>query len=123
MHKILIVEDEPIIQELLVTTLSNDARYQILQANDGKSGLQIALNEKPEIILLDVDLPFLNGFEVCRVVKAEYGSRTKVIMVTAAGQQEQIEAGKAAGADDYYVKPFSPLTLLHKIDEILDKPL
>lgn len=119
MYKILIVEDEPIIQELLHTTLANDARYQLLEAFDGQIGLEIALAQKPAIILLDVDLPTLNGFEVCREVKNQFDGEIKVIMITAMGQREQVEAGFAAGADSYYVKPFSPLSLLHKIDEIL----
>ena len=119
MYKIMIIEDEPLIQELLRTTLSNDPRYQIIQATDGKLGLEMALAEKPAIILLDVDLPAVNGLEICRRVKKTFGTETKVIMVTAMGQRDQIEAGYAAGADNYYVKPFSPLNLLQRIDEIL----
>lgn len=121
MHKILIIEDEPLIQELIRTTLANDPRYKLLQASDGKTGLEIALTEKPSIILLDVGLPTINGLEVCRQVRRELGNQVKVIMVTAMGQTQQVEAGFAAGADAYYVKPFSPLNLLRKIDEILSE--
>lgn len=119
MHKILIIEDEAMIQDLLRHTLSHDQRYFVLQATDGKRGLEMALHEEPDIILLDIDLPQLNGYEICQKVKQKFQARVKIIMVTAMAQSDQVKQGFEVGADDYYIKPFSPLKLLHKIDEIL----
>lgn len=119
MHKILVIEDEAMIQDLLRHTLSYDQRYLVLQATDGKRGLEIALNDAPDIILLDIDLPQVDGYEICRQVKRKFHEQVKVIMITAMAQSDQVKQGMAAGADDYYIKPFSPLKLLNKIDEIL----
>ncbi|MEI6046331.1 MAG: response regulator [Chloroflexota bacterium] len=121
MQKILIVEDDPIIQDLVYATLAGDLRYQLLQAREGQSGLQLAQTEHPSIILLDLDLPLLGGLELCRSLKADPSySQVKVIMLTALSQPADIERGEQAGADAYLVKPFSPLNLLRKIDRMLE---
>jgi DNA-binding response OmpR family regulator len=120
MQKILIVEDDPIIQDLIYATLAGDSRYQLLQAREGQSGLHLAMVERPSIILLDVDLPLLNGLELCRSLKEDPAySYVKIIILTALGQPSDIERGEQAGADAYLVKPFSPLMLLLKIDTML----
>ncbi len=121
MRKILIIEDDPIVQDLVGATLGGDQRYELLQAYDGQTGLTLALNEKPILILLDIELPLLNGLEICRRLKSDPRySNIYIVILSAMSQQEDIEAGKAAGAEDYFVKPFSPLALLRKIDYVLD---
>lgn len=120
MQKILIVEDDAVIQDLVYATLAGDARYQLLQARDGQSGLNLAQSENPSIMLLDVDLPLLNGFEICATLKNDPAYNTiKIIMLTALGQPADLERGRQAGADAYLVKPFSPLKLLRQIDNML----
>ena len=120
MQKILIVEDDPLIQHLVYATLAGDTRYQLLQASEGQSGLRLARTEHPAIVLLDVDLPFMSGLEICSELKNDQACRDiKIIMLTALSQATDRERAKQAGADSYFVKPFSPLGLLRKIDELL----
>jgi len=119
MRKILIVEDDEIVQDLVNATLGGDSRYDLLQASDGERGLELAYEQKPTLILLDIDLPKLNGLEVCRALRSDpnYAS-IYILMLSALSQHEDIKAGLEVGADDYFVKPFSPLALLRKIDQI-----
>jgi DNA-binding response OmpR family regulator len=119
MRKILIVEDDVIVQDLVSATLGGDSRYELLQAFDGESGLELAHTQKPTLILLDIDLPKLNGLEVCRILRSDpHYSSAYILMLSALSQHEDVEAGLKVGADDYFVKPFSPLALLRKIDQI-----
>ncbi len=119
MRKILIVEDDQIVQDLVSATLGGDSRYELLQAFDGESGLEIAQTQKPTLILLDIDLPKLNGLEVCRILRSDPNySSAYILMLSALSQHDDIKAGLAVGADDYFVKPFSPLALLRRIDQI-----
>lgn len=116
MKKILIVEDHADIRKLLRMTLEFED-CEILEAADGDSGLLIALLETPDVVLLDVMMPgVMNGLDVCRAIKREpLLKNTRVIMLTARGQSGDREAGMAAGADDYMVKPFSTLHVLEKL--------
>ena len=122
MRKILIIEDDKVVQDLVSATLGGDSRYELLQAFDGETGLRLAQAEKPVLILLDLDLPRLHGLDICRCLKdnPEY-KRIHIVILSALSQQEDLEAGKAAGAEDYFTKPFSPLALLRKIDYIFDR--
>jgi DNA-binding response OmpR family regulator len=121
MRTILLVEDDIIVQDLVSATLGGDSRYELIQAYDGETGLTIAKTKIPIILLLDLDLPKLNGLEICRRLKSDPAySGIYILVLSAMSQQDDIKAGKAAGADEYFVKPFSPLELLRKIDEILD---
>ncbi|MEI7555980.1 response regulator [Candidatus Chlorohelix sp.] len=121
MHKILIVEDDSIIQDLVNATLGGDNRYTLLQAYDGHTGLEIAKKESPILILLDLDLPRLNGLNICRTLKShpDY-AHIYILILSAMTQENDIKAGLDAGANDYFIKPFSPLALLHRVDDILD---
>lgn len=116
MKKILIVEDHADIRKLLRMTLEFED-CEILEAADGDSGLLIALLETPDVVLLDVMMPgVMNGLDVCRAIKREpLLKNTRVIMLTARGQSGDREAGMAAGADDYMIKPFSTLHVLEKL--------
>jgi two-component system alkaline phosphatase synthesis response regulator PhoP len=112
MTTILIADDEPPIVELVRFTLEDDG-VEIVAAFDGLTALEMASAMRPTLAILDVHMPRLSGVEVCRRIRhAPECARTRIIMLTAAGQQEDRETGLAAGADDYLTKPFSPLALL-----------
>ena len=121
MKKILIVDDQPEVRELVEVTLSV-GNYRILQASTGDEALALTRIERPDLVLLDVMMPnsSIDGFEVCRRIKSDPVLRgTVVIMVTARGQEQDLQMGRAAGADGYFTKPFSPLELISKVEEIL----
>jgi CheY-like chemotaxis protein len=116
---VLIVDDEPSIVQLVRFTLES-AQVRIFEAADGAVALTRALAVRPDLVLLDVDLPDVDGLEVCRRLKAEPGLKhVKVVMLTAAAQQEDITRGYAAGADQYLTKPFSPLRLLTLVAQLV----
>ncbi len=122
--KILIVDDLPEIRDLVAMTLCIGP-YCIFQAADGPEAIELAQREKPELILLDVMLPVggMDGFEVCRRLKSDEETRHCFVMIlTARGQEADMRVGFAAGADDYLVKPFSPLELMTKVDKVLNAP-
>ena len=121
MKKILIVDDQPQIRELVAITLQLSS-YQILFAENGQQAIEIAQTEHPDVILLDVMLygSDLDGLEVCRRLKKNPATENiPIVLLTAHGQMSDIEAGKAAGADDYFIKPFSPTALMKKIEAVL----
>jgi len=122
MKKLLIVDDEEKVRKLVEVTLSI-GELEILHASSGEEGLRKAQESMPDIILLDIMMPGkLDGVEVCRLLKKDPATKDiYIIMLTAKGQQVDKKKGFAAGADEYFVKPFSPLKLMNKIDEILDK--
>ncbi len=120
--KILVVDDHSHVRELVEATL-DIGDYAILQAASGDDALTIARAEYPDLILLDVMMPDspLDGFEVCRQLKSDPATRSiRIVMLTARGQEADIETGKRAGADEYFTKPFSPLQLVSKVEELLD---
>lgn len=119
MTTILIVDDEPNIVQLVRITLE-DSRVRILEAADGATALDRALSLRPDLILLDVDLPDLSGLEVCRRLKDDEAlTKTKIVMLTAAAQADDLARGLAAGADQYLTKPFSPVRLLSLVELLM----
>ncbi|HXV98398.1 MAG TPA: response regulator [Anaerolineae bacterium] len=121
MKKILIVDDQPQVRELVAITFQI-GDYQILFGENGQEALEIAETEHPDVILLDVVLygSNLDGLEVCRRLKQNPATRDiPVILLTGGGQKSDLEAGKAAGADDYFTKPFSPMALMKKIEAVV----
>jgi two-component system, OmpR family, phosphate regulon response regulator PhoB len=120
MKKILIVDDELEIRELLAATLRR-GDYEVLAAEDGERAIRLARSEKPDVILMDIMMPgWLDGLEATRLIKNDPAtSRCCVVMLTGKGREIDLEKGFIAGADDYVVKPFSPLKLLTKVDELL----
>jgi DNA-binding response OmpR family regulator len=119
--KILIVDDQPEIRELLAMTL-RIGPYLILQAAGGPEAIELARRERPHVVLLDVMLSEggMDGFEVCRRLKAcSKTCDSFVIMLTGCDQDWEVAAGYAAGANDYMVKPFSPLELVKKVHQIV----
>ena len=115
--RILIVEDEMPMRTALVDCLTHEG-YRVLTANDGSQGLQKALAEQPDLILLDVMMPQLDGFAVCAELR-RVGRTIPVLMLTAKGQLQDKVRGLDAGADDYLVKPFSIDELLARIRALL----
>jgi CheY-like chemotaxis protein len=120
LKKILVVDDQPQVRELVAVTLQDD--YQVLMAENGQQAIEITQTEHPDLILLDVMLynSDLDGLEVCRRLKQDPATKDiPVVLLTAGGQRSDLEAGKAAGADDYFTKPFSPIALMKKIEEFI----
>ena len=111
--RILIVEDEKNIIDIVSFNLSREG-YDTIEALDGKTGLQLALEQDPDLILLDLMLPEMNGFDVCRSLR-EQGRTTPVIMLTAREEETDKVMGLELGADDYITKPFSMRELLARI--------
>lgn len=110
METILIVEDDP----SMLTGLKDNFQfkgYKVLTATDGEKGLEAALNAKPDLIILDIMLPKINGYEICRLIRAE-GLEIPIIMLTAKGEESDVVLGLNIGADDYVTKPFSINELL-----------
>lgn len=115
--RILIVEDEPALMRGLKDTFASKG-FEVLCATDGEAGLQLALDAQPELILLDVMLPKVNGYEICREVRAR-GLEVPIIMLTARGQEEDIVLGLNLGADDYVTKPFKIRELVARANAFL----
>ena len=119
MKKILIADDDPTIRLLVNATLKRDS-YLLMEAVDGEQTLAIARAERPDLILLDVGMPKLDGFEVCRQLKADPETGAiHIVMLTARAQEAERQQGSAAGADGYFTKPFSPVQLLDTISDVL----
>ena len=103
MKRILVVEDEPKLRRVLVDFLETEG-YEVVVATDGEAALDLACQRKPDVIILDVMLPKVNGFDVCRSLR-ERGSRTPILLITAKGEETDKVLGLELGADDYITKP------------------
>ena len=118
--KILIVEDEEDVLKLLSEIFGDLGDYRILCARDGEEALRIARAHNPDIILLDIQLPKMNGHEVCKSVKSDPAmSHTKVLMLSGMVQNYERQRAKEAEADAYMAKPFSSIVLVEKVEELL----
>ena len=117
MTKILLVEDEESIRGFLKINLKRNG-FEVLETDNGEEGLEIVEREEPDIVILDVMLPGIDGFEVCKRVREKQES-IGIIMLTAKGQEMDKIIGLEYGADDYMVKPFNPMELLLRIKAIL----
>lgn len=121
MFSVLIADDEPHVVELVRVTLE-DERLRVFEAADGETALGIAEGLAVDLVLLDVNLPDMSGLEVCRALRANPRlASTRVVMLTAAAQQDDVVRGLAAGADDYLTKPFSPVRLLSLVERLLPR--
>lgn len=119
MGKILIVEDEANIRQLVRYNLEKEG-FQVMEAADGLQGLRTAQKEKPDLVLLDLMLPGMDGLEVCRTLKgAPATSALPIIMLTAKAEEVDKIIGLELGADDYMTKPFSPRELTARIKAVL----
>lgn len=111
--RLLIVDDDRNLRKLLAATFRG-GKYEVHETDNGADAFRLALELRPAVVLLDVMLPGgMDGLEVCRRIRAEAGlNGTKVVLLTALGQQDDRRRGELAGADAYVVKPFSPLQLI-----------
>jgi CheY-like chemotaxis protein len=119
MIKILIAEDERDIRELVGITLEHNG-YSVVSSADGLSALEMTASEHPDLVLLDVRMPRLDGYEVCRRIKADPQLKhIPVIFLSAKGQEAEVQAGIDAGAQAYIRKPFSMSELINQIQQTL----
>jgi DNA-binding response OmpR family regulator len=117
--KILIVDDEPNIVISLEFLMRRDG-FEVAVAQDGEEALRIIREQRPDLVLLDVMMPKLNGFEVCKQVRGDLAlSDTRIIMLTAKGRQAEVAKGLALGADGYITKPFSTRDLVIQVRSLL----
>ncbi len=120
----LVVDDDPFIRKLIVTTLEDVAQFEIHEAADGVEALEVARRERPSLVFLDIDMPAVNGIDACRQLRAERTtSATTIVMLTAADGDVVQRQAEAAGADLYLTKPFSPLDLLRLVDRVGEREL
>lgn len=118
--KILIVEDENSINLLLCDIFEVLTNYQVTSVPDGEEALRTVMFDTPDIILLDVNLPGMNGHQLCEFIKADPNmSCTKVVMVSGAAQDSDWLKAERAGADDYITKPFSATALIKKVEALI----
>ena len=118
MPKVLVVDDDTRMVRLLTMTLPST--YEVAQASDGISAVDVAERYAPDLVLLDVNMPGLNGFEVLRKIKSSPRlAKTKVIMVTARSDEADQNLGRQLGANAYMTKPFSPMALLDRVSKLL----
>ncbi len=116
---ILVIEDEEDIQELVRYNLSKEG-YRVAQVLSGEEGLKTARSQMPDLIVLDLMLPKLDGLEICRLLKADPKTQhIPVVMLTAKGEESDVVAGLELGADDYITKPFSPKVLIARLRAVL----
>ena len=121
MAKILIAEDEPDIRELVAFTL-RFAGHEVVTASNGEEAVQTAGREFPDLILMDVRMPRMTGYDACRVMKANPELKDiPVVFLSAKGQESEIQTGLEAGAEEYLLKPFAPDQLTDRVRAILSK--
>jgi len=117
--KIVVIEDEPDILEVLSYNLKREG-YEVYPASDGHRGLSLIRKESPDLVLLDLMLPGMDGVEICGAIKKDPQTQgTLIIMVTAKGEESDIVLGLGVGADDYISKPFSPKELIARVKAVL----
>ena len=114
--KILLVDDEPKVCDLIKAYLEKDG-YDVIMAMDGKSAIDQAQRHKPALIVLDLNLPEIDGVEVCRIIRRD--SDVPIIMLTARGEEVDRVVGLEIGADDYVTKPFSPREMVARVNAVL----
>lgn len=118
--KILLVDDEPNIL-LSLEFLMKRAGYEVFTASDGEIALEKIAMLLPDLVLLDINMPKLNGYQVCELVRATpEWDRVKIILLTAKGRDVEKQKGLAMGADDYIIKPFSNQQLIEQVQAILE---
>jgi len=116
---VLIVDDDPFIRKLIVTTLEGVSAFELHEACDGEEAVQVARREGPRLVFLDIDMPRMDGIEACRLMRGEPTmAGSKIVMLTASADDSARSRAEQAGADRFLTKPFSPLTLLRLVDEL-----
>jgi CheY-like chemotaxis protein len=115
---ILVVDDDPVVRKLITATLEDVGGFSLREAGDGEEALATAVVETPEIILLDVDMPRLDGVETCRRLRSDPATADATIVMLTGMHGSDEDRAVAAGADLFLTKPFSPLRLLRLVDAI-----
>jgi two-component system phosphate regulon response regulator PhoB len=116
---VLVAEDDHDIRDLVARTLER-AGHRVVQAADGEEALRVALEQKPDLVVLDGGMPKVDGFEVARQLQREFRGEMPVLILTARSYEREVVEGLAAGASDYVLKPFSPADLVARVRAILD---
>jgi two-component system phosphate regulon response regulator PhoB len=121
MAKILIVDDEPSIRFLITATLEDEG-YQLFEAVDGREAAKMVEKVKPDLIILDVMMPEITGYELCAQLKRDPATqKIIVVMLTAKGQEQDRLSSQQAGADQFLLKPFSPMELIALVAALLER--
>jgi CheY-like chemotaxis protein len=121
--KILVADDEPDVLFMTAFSLRTVGGFEVIEARNGLEALEKAQQTTPDLIILDIKMPRLNGYETCRRLKEIEGLReVPVIFLSAKGQRQEIEEGMNLGAAGYILKPFAPEDLVSKVQEILGRP-
>jgi DNA-binding response OmpR family regulator len=119
--KVLVIDDEEYIQHILHFSFGAEG-YEVLTASDGEEGVNKARSEKPDVIVMDIMMPKMDGYEACKKLKADPQTKDiPVILLTAKGRDTDRKLGSEAGADDYVVKPFSPGRLIERVEGIVKR--
>jgi DNA-binding response OmpR family regulator len=120
MASVVVIEDEPHIATLVAVKFRN-AGHEVEIASDGEAGLALVLQREPELVLLDVMMPKMDGYEVCQAIQDHFdgSQRPTVVLLSARSQLADRQRGIEAGCDDYIVKPFRPAELLDRVTELL----
>ena len=120
LKKVVLADDEERVLGLLEATLGGDSRYDLILATDGEQALAACQAEKPDLVFLDLLMPRMDGYTVCRQLKQSPETQgIKVVMLTAMAQEADRRTALEIGADDYLTKPFSPVALMSKVEELL----
>ncbi len=119
--KVLVVDDEEYIQHILNFSFGAEG-YEVITAANGAEAIEKAVNEKPDVIVLDIMMPKMDGYEACKKLKSDPQTKAiPVILLTAKGRDVDRRLGSDAGADDYVVKPFSPGRLIERVEGMIKK--
>ena len=118
--KILLVDDEESVLALVSATLGGDDRYSLFIARNGAEAVKVCRRERPDLLFLDIMMPDMDGYAVCRAVRKDRGTADiRIIMLTALAQDFDRRKALEVGADKYITKPFSPTALLERVEEVL----
>jgi len=116
---VLVVDDDPFIRGLILTTLEDVAHFALFEAADGEEALAVARARHPRLVFLDIDMPRLDGISVCRELRADpVTAGATIVMLTASAEDSARRRAEQAGADLFLTKPFSPLDLLRMVDRL-----
>ncbi len=117
----LVVDDDPDIRDVVVYMLER-VGFDVHLESEGEAGLKVAIDLRPDVVLLDWMMPRMSGVEVCRSIREEPDlSRIAIILLTAKAQESDVQLGFDAGADDYIVKPFKPRDLINRVQSVLER--
>jgi two-component system chemotaxis response regulator CheY len=120
-RSVLVVDDDPFIRKLILTTLEDVAEFDLHEAGDGQEAVDVARTILPRLVFLDVDMPRLDGIAACRALRDTPECSDATIVMLTAAQGGEVEArAESAGADLFLTKPFSPLDLLRLVDQLGD---